>query len=52
MTTTLLVVQHVDDEGPDQLEQLALERGLQLRVIRPDINQDEEKTPLEIQISL
>ena len=36
MTTTLLVVQHVDHEGPDQLEPLAVERGMQLHVIRPD----------------
>ena len=36
MSTTLLVVQHVDHEGPDQLGLLAQQRGLQLRVIRPD----------------
>ena len=36
MTTTLLVVQHIDHEGPDQLGRLAEQRGLRLRVIRPD----------------
>ena len=36
MTTTLLVIQHVDHEGPDELGRLALQRGLQLEVIRPD----------------
>ena len=36
MSTTLLVVQHVDHESPDQLGLLAQQRGLQLRVIRPD----------------
>ena len=36
MTTTLLVIQHVDHEGPDQLGRLAEQRGLRLRVIRPD----------------
>ena len=36
MTTTLLVVQHIDHEGPDQLGRLAKQRGLRMRVIRPD----------------
>ena len=36
MTTTLLVIQHVDHEGPDQLGRLAEQRGIGLRVIRPD----------------
>tara|TARA_B100001094_G_scaffold321508_1_gene369348 strand:+ start:890 stop:1645 length:756 start_codon:yes stop_codon:yes gene_type:complete len=36
LTTTLLVVQHIDHEGPDQLGRLAKQRGLRMRVIRPD----------------
>ena len=36
MSTTLLVVQHVDREGPDLIETLALERGMSIRVLRPD----------------
>jgi len=36
LTTTLLVIQHVDHEGPDQLGRLAEQRGLRLRVIRPN----------------
>ena len=36
MTTTLLVIQHVDHEGPELVEQLARERGMTLRTLRPD----------------
>ena len=36
MSPTLLVIQHIDREGPDLIEPLALERGMSIRVLRPD----------------
>ena len=36
MTTTLLVIQHVDHEGPELVGQLARERGMALQTLRPD----------------
>ena len=36
MTTTLLVIQHVDREGPDQIESLAQQRGMDIQTLRPD----------------
>ena len=36
MTTTLLVIQHVDHEGPELVGQLAQERGMALQTLRPD----------------
>ena len=35
MTTTLLVVQHVEHEGPDLLGRLAEQRGFELKVVKP-----------------
>ena len=36
MSPTLLVIQHVDREGPDLIGNLATERGWELRMLRPD----------------
>ena len=36
MSTTLLVIQHVDREGPDRIEALARERGMAIDTLRPD----------------
>ena len=36
MSPTLLVIQHVDREGPDLVGNLAAERGWELRKLRPD----------------
>ena len=36
MAAELLVLQHVDREGPDRIAHWATERGLSLRVIRPN----------------
>ena len=36
MSPTLLVIQHVDREGPDLIGTLAAERGWELRKLRPD----------------
>ena len=36
MSPTLLVIQHVDREGPDLIGNLAAERGWELRRLRPD----------------
>ena len=36
MSTTLLVIQHVDHEGPELVGQLARERGMDLQTLRPD----------------
>ena len=30
------MIQHIDREGPDLIEPLALERGMSIRVLRPD----------------
>ena len=46
MSPTLLVVQHVDREGPDLIETLALERGMSIRVLRPDQG-DELPAPMD-----
>ena len=36
MSTTLLVVQHVDREGPDLIGSLARDQGMAIQTIRPD----------------
>ena len=36
MNTTLLVVQHVDREGPDLIGTLARDRGMAIQIVRPD----------------
>ena len=36
MSTTLLVIQHVDHEGPELVGELARERGMALLTLRPD----------------
>lgn len=36
MSDTLLVVQHVDREGPDLIGRLAVERGMTIQCVRPD----------------
>ena len=36
MSTTLLVVQHVDREGPGVIAELARERGMSITTLRPD----------------
>lgn len=36
MSTTLLVVQHVDREGPDLIGTLARDRGMAIQTLRPD----------------
>ena len=36
MSPTLLVVQHVDHEGPDLIGRLASQQGLAIRTLRPD----------------
>ena len=36
MSTTLLVIQHVDREGPDLIGRLAEERGMTVHTLRPD----------------
>ena len=36
MSPTLLVVQHVDHEGPDLIGRLASQQGLTIRTVRPD----------------
>ena len=33
---TLLVVQHVDREGPDLIAEIAMEQGMAIQTIRPD----------------
>ena len=36
MNTTLLIIQHVDHEGPDLIGRLAEEHGLAIQTLRPD----------------
>lgn len=37
MNHSLLVVQHIDHEGPDLIHALAYQRGMSIRTIRPDL---------------
>ena len=37
MNHSLLVIQHVDHEGPDLIHELATQRGMRVRTIRPDL---------------
>ena len=39
MNHSLLVIQHVDHEGPDLIHALATERGMRVRTIRPDLGE-------------
>ena len=36
MTTTLLVIQHVDREGADLIGTIADERGMTIKILRPN----------------
>ena len=40
MSPTLLVVQHVDHEGPDLIGRLAEQQGLTIRTLRPDLGDE------------
>ena len=39
MNHSLLVIQHVDHEGPDLIHELATQRGMGVRTIRPDLGE-------------
>ncbi|KZR84776.1 Carbamoyl-phosphate synthase small chain [Synechococcus sp. MIT S9509] len=39
MNHSLLVVQHVDHEGPDLIRELAIQRGMSIQTIRPDLGE-------------
>ena len=55
MNHSLLVVQHVDHEGPDLIGELAMQRGMSIRTIRPDLGEhlpDPASTPDTIAVVL
>ena len=39
MNHSLLVIQHVDHEGPDLIHELAMQRGMSIQTIRPDLGE-------------
>ena len=39
MNHSLLVIQHVNHEGPDLIHALATERGMRVQTIRPDLGE-------------
>tara|TARA_B100001121_G_scaffold306817_1_gene327050 strand:+ start:356 stop:1111 length:756 start_codon:yes stop_codon:yes gene_type:complete len=52
---SLLVIQHVDHEGPDLIGELAMQRGMSIRTIRPDLGEllpDPASTPDTIAVVL
>ena len=55
MNHSLLVIQHVDHEGPDLIGELAMQRGMSIRTIRPDLGEllpDPASTPDTIAVVL
>ena len=55
MNHSLLVIQHIDHEGPDLIGELAMQRGMSIRTIRPDLGEllpDPASTPGTIAVVL
>ena len=55
MNHSLLVIQHIDHEGPDLIGELAMQRGMSIRTIRPDLGEllpDPASTPDTIAVVL
>ena len=55
MNHSLLVIQHVDHEGPDLIGELAMQREMSIQTIRPDLGEqlpDPASTPDTIAVVL